>query len=351
MTAAPVALRESERRAGGRGHRPDRRHERHAERDRRDAPVRPQQLVQGADDHGRRVPGRRSPRARASSRSSTSSCRARDPDDGGAYDGLAAPGVVAQVVDDDTSSIVFVPVGDSTLLVSENATGPLPKTDSYRLRLAHAPNGPVTLPRPGRRPDEDLDVGERDVRADARPDVRRREHHAHDLRPGDRRQRQGGAALLAPRADITSDLDNFLGLELLDVAQGLVATIDGDPTARYDAEVVGGDVKVIGRRAFTASSFNGTIISSVPAFTGKLTVTLDAADLAIGRIWSITLDGVQFEYRRARTRPRPRSPRGLIAAVNVSERFRATRRAAARSRSSGSAAAPTWRGSARATAT
>ena len=90
---------------------------------------------------------RRSPRARASSPIQHIVVQGASPDDGGAYDGLAAPGViVAGRRRRHAERSCFVPVGDSTLLVSENATGALPKTDSLpAARSRTPPNGPVTF--------------------------------------------------------------------------------------------------------------------------------------------------------------------------------------------------------------
>ena len=75
------------------------------------------------------------------------------PDDGGAYDGLAVPGVVVEVVDDDAADVTIVsvtPVGDEGTaddgtLISENASGDLPASDRYAVLLSKQPLGDVRI--------------------------------------------------------------------------------------------------------------------------------------------------------------------------------------------------------------
>ena len=229
-----------------------------------------------------------------------------------------------QTIDDDAADFIVVPVGDASLLVAEDASGTLPATDSYRVRLAHAPSGPVTF------------LVSADGQTEISATVNGTYSQTLELTFADATTTR--TVFVRAKHDtikealhfsrltqaITSDLGAFLGLGMADVAGGLRAAIDGDPTARYDAEVTGGNVTITGRRAFTASTFNGSILSSVPAYTGTLTVALDTTSLAIGRTWSLTLDGVDFEYIATNGDTPELAASGLAAAINVSERFRAT---------------------------
>ena len=122
--------------------------------------------------------------------------------------------------------------------------------------------------------------------------------------------------------------------------------------ARYDAELAAATSRSPAGARSPRERLQAARSSrrSTPAYTGTLTVTLDACrpDDRAQRGRS-RLDGQEFEYLRASTDDtvelaRPAGPDATDRSTS-SERFRARRRRpAARSRSSGSAAARTWRG-------
>ncbi|HXG48652.1 MAG TPA: calcium-binding protein, partial [Methylomirabilota bacterium] len=65
-------------------------------------------------------------------------------DDGGAYDRLAIPGVVAEVIDDDAADVLIARTGQNTQ-VSEGGAVPSLATDTYSVVLTKQPTGNVTI--------------------------------------------------------------------------------------------------------------------------------------------------------------------------------------------------------------
>src|SRR5262249_19534649 len=99
---------------------------------------------------------------------------------------------------------------------------------------------------------------------------------------------------------VTSDAGLLLGLTASDVAAGLAAAVDGDPTGRFRAPASGATLTIDGP-AFNATwtAGRGTVTpdttASVHAYIGPLTLTLSGT-VNTGDVWKIRLDGVDIGY-------------------------------------------------------
>ncbi len=107
---------------------------------------------------------------------------------------------------------------------------------------------------------------------------------------------------------ITSDPGLLLGISASDVAQGLAAAVNGDPTGRFGATASGATVTITGP-AFIASITDSetNITSSIDAgasthaFAGgipvTLTLTVPGNGLPTpGDVWKVTINGADFGY-------------------------------------------------------
>ncbi|HEX6131291.1 MAG TPA: hypothetical protein VF044_06140, partial [Actinomycetota bacterium] len=129
---------------------------------------------------------------------------------------------------------------------------------------------------------------------------------------------------------ITSNLDDFLGVTLDDVARGLGAAIVGDVTGRFDAIVSGTTVTITGP-AFTAEQITATPFgtltidagASEKAFTGTLAVAVTGT-ITTGQSWTLILNGQSFTYLADVGDTATEVAEGLVAEVNDGAGFAAT---------------------------
>ncbi|HEU4841702.1 MAG TPA: hypothetical protein VFT09_09675, partial [Ilumatobacteraceae bacterium] len=265
------------------------------------------------------------------------------PDDGGAYDGLAVPGIVVEVVDDDAADVTIVPVrpvgdagtADDRTLVSEDASGDLPAFDRYAVLLSKRPAADVTIAvsvdsegwirRPGTTTTQSsleltFTTGDWDepqyVDVLARDDDEKEALHF---------------ARVTHTLDVAAaaDLAAYLGLGAADVARGLAAAIAGDPVTRFDATVSGATITVTGP-AFTIDldsalgglPYGSATITGTKAFDGPLTVAL-AGTPAAGVTFTLTLDGRNFRYTADGDDTIADVAQGLVTAVELGSTFSA----------------------------
>ncbi|HVP74739.1 MAG TPA: hypothetical protein VMS63_01865, partial [Gaiellaceae bacterium] len=238
------------------------------------------------------------------------------PDDGGAYDGLAVAGVVAEVVDANSASVVVTPydTGGNTpendLLVAENpGTGPgqqggsIPASDAYAVVLSKQPLGTVSY--------QTATDGQTKISSDGIT----WHSGANDpltltftttnwdtmqvvyVKGVDDNLKQG-LHFSQVTQGVTSDAGDFLGLSASDVAKGIADAVNGDATGRFNATVVGSTVTVTGpafQASISGAGTQGNQLGSQGAFTGDTTLTLTGTPTT-GEIWKVTINGADFGY-------------------------------------------------------
>ncbi|MEY2518221.1 MAG: large repetitive protein, partial [bacterium] len=265
------------------------------------------------------------------------------PDDGGAYDGLAVPGVVVEVVDDDAADVTIVtvtPVGDGGTaddgtLIAENPSGDLPAFDRYAVMLSKQPLGDVRIAvsidgegfvqRPaGATIDPTCPVGTPSSLVLCFTTSNWNVAQFVDVLARDDNEKE---ALHFARVThvLTSDFDDYYGLVASDVARGLAGQVAGDPVTRFDASVSGSTITITGP-AFTVdldSTYGSATVTGTKAFTGPLTVTIAGTPIA-GVTYTLTLDTRNFRYTAEAGDLAADVAQGLVEAIELGSTFNAT---------------------------
>jgi hypothetical protein len=228
------------------------------------------------------------------------------PGDGGAYDGLAVLGVIAEVVDDEVADVI-VAESDAKTLVAEGVDA-APAEDTYDVVLSR-PGGwdrshaATEAGRPGEPGSlERVELGGGHV-----PDIHggRPESAAEDPSHGlsmtsTRKAPTSRGSIICSRA--TSRVPGTLRSPTL--VGDLADAINADPYRGYDVNATGATLTIEDDRAFTAAPTvpAGSTVSiaagSVHAYLGAIDVTLTtprAGDaIEVGDTWILGLNGAEF---------------------------------------------------------
>ncbi|MCX5669736.1 MAG: hypothetical protein NTU94_00225, partial [Planctomycetota bacterium] len=211
--------------------------------------------------------------------------------DGGAYDGLVIPGVVADVIDDDAAELVIVESQGSTLVAEGQNT-----EDSYWAFLSKRPSGDVHVqvantdnPAQVSATPSSLVFTTADWNVPHEIKVKALQDTA---REGMHYSRLGHTISVA-------DLSNYFGLGQSDVAKGLAAAVNGDLSQNFKVTVSASAITVSGPVAFTADFVGplagGLDVQGARALEGVLTAT-PAGPVVAGDAWYLQLNDSDFSY-------------------------------------------------------
>ncbi|MEY2434810.1 MAG: mucin9, partial [Acidimicrobiaceae bacterium] len=239
------------------------------------------------------------------------------PDDGGAYDGLAVPGVAVTVYDQDSQDVVLLPVASTgtpveQLTVAENpgtGTTSLPGQAQYQVMLTKTPTGPVTFVAM-------VDDGQTQLSLDGttwvtcvagQPCLPLTFNAAKTAQTiyikAENDTLREGVHFGRIRNAVTSDTGALLGLTSADVAQGLVNAIKASNGGKLTPTLSGPSEMTITGAAFsytTATSLAGAgfgLVSSAPAYEADLTATITS--VALDQVFTVTLNGATYTYKAA----------------------------------------------------
>jgi hypothetical protein len=231
------------------------------------------------------------------------------PKDGGAYDGLAVPGVVVMVIDDDAASVVIATYDNDALanprqpapIVAEGAASgaqmapAILREDSYWVVLSKQPTGTVRVDlafdaqttlaavdgavQTGNSLTLTFNAGNwntaRKITVKAVDDSAREGTHYSRITHTIRALETDGSK--------AADADNFLGITVQGVAEGIANGVNGDLGSKFDATVGSASVTL------TGPAFNAALLTP---YTGTV-VTLAGTPLA-GETWALTLNGKAY---------------------------------------------------------
>jgi Ca2+-binding RTX toxin-like protein/phage tail sheath gpL-like len=245
-------------------------------------------------------------------------------EDGDEYDELAVLSVVVEVIDNDAADVVIAQTGEDTLVAEQ---GQFAQSDSYYAVLSRQPHGTVVI---------DIETDGQtlfDNDATTRQLVFSQSNWNTPqvvVVKADNDQLVEGIhySRITHNINEFTDVDDYYGLALPDVAVGLAAEINGDINGRLIAEF--GDPPAnlvlvthqIGA-AFTAVVDEGqAVIDGTRAWTGVDAVLSGTA--AEDEIWTITLNGTDYSYQVQDGDNLQMIAEQLAGAVDIDSRYSAS---------------------------
>ena len=237
------------------------------------------------------------------------------PKDGGAYDGLAALGVVVSVIDDDVAEVLIVPYNDDTSFPDEYDTivgeggGADPvaptalQTDEYQVVLTKKPTGPVTviissIDAAGLNSDDQIRVITIDGVAVATAGNSltftgadwNQPQHIRVEAVNDADKEATHYSRITHAID-PATLNDFFGITLADVLNGLAASVNKDLALPYTATVDAGGTQL----TITGPAFEEVIVTPYTTVNNDVAVALSGTPAA-GENWVLMLNGKPFVY-------------------------------------------------------
>ncbi len=230
-----------------------------------------------------------------------------DPKDGGAYDGLAVPTVVAKVLDNDAATVSIEQTQGETM-VSEDAA--FAQTDQYQVVLTKRPTGTVVV---------NLEVeNDSTEQVTVTPTTLTFEPGNYDVprtvvvRAVSDAVTEGVHYSRVSHSLSAGSIDNFYGVTVEDVAKGFAALLNGDTASGFVANVTTAAdtatliVERADGRGFTSEFLGAAVIT--PSMGGQAAedvwtaAQIDLAEvepIEAGDIWLIALNGTAYGYEVA----------------------------------------------------
>jgi len=218
------------------------------------------------------------------------------PNDGGDYDGIAALGLVAEVVDDDAASVLVTPTLGDTIVAEDPAAG---AADTYTVLLTREPLTDVTveIAVPDAQAQTDTTTLTFTTTNPASADYWAKPHTVTISAADDGDTEGTHYARIAH--EITSSLAGYYALTSEDVSMGLEAALKGDVFADLDVDRTGDAITITPETgtAFTLETdgdFGVTGTQSTDHFA-RIDLALSGTP-QVGEVWNLELDGTVYGY-------------------------------------------------------